>query len=586
MTRPAAAPPAARIALAVALALAAAPAGAADDPAALLARARELAVAGRCREAVPLLEQARAALPADAAVADLLGQCQMQLQRWEQAAAAFAEAKRLDPETPSVDIHLAASRFHAGDLAGAEAALDDARVRSPGSAEVDLYDGLIRLERAEEPVAAAEALERARGRDPVGVEPVASYYAGIAWLRARERERAREALARVQQEAAGTEWATAAARALADAEGRTRGLRDRRDLQGLAQAERPLGRGPEPERGREGPWISVSGGIEYDDNVLLRGNGVQVPDEISDEGDARTVWTAQVGTELFRNRDWTIGALAAWYGSAHFDLTDFDTHYPSITTWVDRRIGEAWVARLQYDFSYAWVGGDAYLREHSVLPALFHDWGGRRGTTRLFGELTWDDYRFEDDDVPDGFPPGSGGGPGTACPDPSRPCGPFGLDESRARNRDGFWWNVGFEHVVPVAELRSELSLGYRYHQYDAEGREYDFQAHEVEVGARTLLPWRLVLDLQGRFAWRPYEHPSTYPDPSDLAAGLEYGLRSRDKRENVWQASAILERPIADWLVASLRYEYTRNDANVDVFDFDRHVVGGYLTVFYRPSF
>ena len=364
------------------------------------------------------------------------------------------------------------------------------------------------------------------------------------------------------------------------------GQSDRRDLQVLVQAERPRGRGPEPERGRQGPWVSVSGGVEYDSNVLLRGNGVQVPDEISDEGDARAVWTAQVGTELFRNRDWTIGALAAYYGSAHFDLTDFDTHYPSITTWVDRRIGEAWVARLQYDFSYAWVGGDAYLREHSVIPALFHDWGGRRGTTRLFGELTWDDYRFEDDDVPDGFPPGSGGGPDTACPDPSRPCGPFGLDESRARNRDGFWWIVGFDHVVPVAELRSELSLGYRYHQYDAEGREYDFQAHEVEVGTRTLLPWRLVLDLQGRFTWRPYDHPSTYPAPRDLVTGVEYGLRNRDKRENVWQASAILERPVTDWLIASLRYEYTRNDANVDVFDFDRHVVGGYLTVFYQPSF
>jgi len=575
---------AALVALA-ALAASAGPARAAEDPIALLARGRELAVAGSCREALPLLEQARAARPDDAAAADLVGQCQMQLQRWPEAAAAFADAKRLDPETRDVDLHLAASRFHAGDLDGAETALDDARVRSPGSAEVDLYDGLIRLERADQPAAAAEALERARSRDPVGVEPVASYYAGVAWLRAAERERAREALERVERESPGTPWATAAARALADVEHRGRGLRDRRDTEGLQQAERPLGRAPQRER--QGPWIVVSGGVEYDSNVVLRGDNVQVPDEISDEADGRAVWTAQLGSELYHDRDWTLGALVAYYGSAHFDLTDFDTHYPSLTTWLDRRFGEATVARLQYDFSYAWVGGDAYLREHQATPAVFHDWGGRWGTTRLFSELSWDDYRFDSDDVPNGFPNGAGGGPGSACPPGiTTPCGPFGLDEADARDRDGFGVVVGLDHVVPVDELRSELKLGYHWHHYDAEGREYDFQGHEIEIGARTLLPWQVVLDLQGSFTYRPYDHPSTYPDPGDLVNGVEYGLRSGDKRERVWQASAIVERPITDWLIASLRYEYTRNDSNVQVFDYDRHVVGGYLTISYEPSF
>lgn len=563
-----------------------------EDGASLRERGRALAVAGQCRDALPVLEQARAALPEDASVLDLIGQCHMQLQNWSEAAEALAEAKRLDPDTPSVDVHLAASYFHAGDLDAAERALDDARVRSPGSAEVDLYDGLIRLERAETPSAAAEMLERARGRDPVGVEPVASYYAGIAWLRAEELERAREALERVQREAPGTPWATAAARALADSEGRiSRGLRDRRDLQGLQQAERPLGRAPVDDGRRRGPWIVVSGGFEYDSNVVLRGDNVAVPDEISDEDDVRAVYTAQVGTELFRSRNWTVGLLGAFYGSSHFDLTEFDTQYPSITTWVDRRFGERTVARLQYDFSYAWVGYDAYLREHALTPALFHDWGGRWGTTRLFSELSWDDFRFQHDDVPSGRPADEGGGPGQPCRVPpdaplSTPCGPFGLDEADARDRDGFWAIIGFDHVFPVDELRSELSFGYHWHHYDSQGREYDYQGHEFELGARTRLPWRFVLDLQGRFIWRPYDHPSTYPDPDDLVANQEYGLSNNDKEERVWQASAILERPITEWLIASLRYEYTRNDSNVQVFDWDRHVVGGYLTLSYQPWF
>ena len=232
--------------------------------------------------------------------------------------------------------------------------------------------------------------------------------------------------------------------------------------------------------------------------------------------------------------------------------------------------------RLQYDFSYAWVGRDAYLREHSLTPALFHDWGKRWGTTRVFSELTWDDYRFSPDDVPDAQPDGS-------CLELTSPCGPRGLDESQARDRDGFWGIFGFDHRFPVDRAHSEFSFGYRYHYYDAEGREYSFRGHEIVAGTRTLLPWRIVLDLQGGFTWRDYQHPSTYPDVSALAAGTTYELRNRDKRERIWRFDAIIERPVTRWLVASVRYAYQNNDANVAVFDYDRHIVGGYLTFAYQ---
>jgi hypothetical protein len=349
----------------------------------------------------------------------------------------------------------------------------------------------------------------------------------------------------------------------------------------LQHAERPLGSFV-GQHGTAGPWVAVSAGVEHDSNVLLRGDGVRVPDEISDEGDFRAVWTAQIGTELWRNRDWTVGALVSYYGSAHTDLTDFDTHYPAATAWLDRRLSEATTLRLQYDFSYAWVGKSPYLLEHSVTPALFHNWGERWGTTRLFAELTFDDFRFSPDDVPDGAP---GGAPGDPCPPGvTQPCGPFGLDESEERDRDGFWGIFGFDHAFPVDAIDSELRFGYAYHYYDAEGSEYSFRGHEISVGARTALPWRLIADVQGSFTYRPYENPSTYPDSGALTADVQYGLRSRDKRERIWRVDAILERPINRWLTASVRYGYQKNDANVTVFDFDRHIIGGYLTFAYQP--
>jgi len=247
--------------------------------------------------------------------------------------------------------------------------------------------------------------------------------------------------------------------------------------------------------------------------------------------------------------------------------------------WGDRRLGERTTARLQYDFSYAWVGYDAYLMENALTPALFHDFG-RWGTTRLFTELSWDDYRFHPDDVPDGAP---GGGPGSACPVASS-CGPFGLDERDARDRDGFWLQVGFEHTFPVDALDTEFTVGYRFHDYDAEGREYSYLGHQAKLGSRTLLPWRFTLDLEGSVTWRDYRHPSTFPDPGRIRAGVEYDLPDSDKHETQYEGDAILSRPINDWLIGSLRFAYQNVQSNVDVFEYERTLVGAYLTVRYPP--
>src|SRR5690606_33160898 len=128
--------------------------------------------------------------------------------------------------------------------------------------------------------------------------------------------------------------------------------------------------------------------------------------------------------------------------------------------------------------------------------------------------------------------------------------------------------------------LHTELSLGYRFHRYDAEGREYEYDGHEVQVGARTALPWRFALDLQGSFTWRDYHAPSTYPDPDDVVAGVAYSLDDSDKRERIWEVDGILSRPITDWLIGSVRVAWQKVDANVEVFDYDRWIAGAYLTV------
>lgn len=544
---------------------------AAEVPEVLMLRAESLAAEDRCEEALPTLARARAAAPGDARAAHLAGQCQLRLRRFEDAIASLEQAKRLDPELPDLDLHLAIARFHTRDLDGAEAALAEARRRTPDRAEAELYHGLLLLERGDDAGAAA-ALERARQRDRAAVEPIASYYTGLAWMGAADQARGRTALERVREEMPASSWAQAAERLLSGMGG-VRGLHDRRDLEARHQSERPLG--SLAGLHRELPWLVMSLGVEHDDNVVLRGSGVEIPQEISDEDDARMILTLQAGRELVRRGNWAAGAFGAYYGSAHQDVNEFNVQFPSVTLWADRILDDESTARLQYDFGYAWVDGDPYLAEHRITPALFKSWG--RGVTRIYTEFVIDDFLYSNRDVPDGA---EGGSAGDECPGDPLLCGPFGIDERDERDRDGWGLTAGIRHTAPIDVANAELFAGYRYRYYWAEGSEYDYQGHELRAGLRSLLPFDLSLDMQASYTYRPFRHSSTYPDPTGVALGVQYALSGERRRDQVYRFDAVLEREINERMLASFRYSYLGNDSNTDVFDYNRNIVGAYLTV------
>lgn len=566
-----------RVAL-VAAVLAFSPVGAhaVDEPEVLRLRATNLAAEGRCEDALSLLQRAAAG---DAAALQLRGRCLIQLQRWTPAIAALEEARRLDPGLDRIDLELGVARFHQGDREGAARAVAAARARGTSGPELELYEGLVALQRAEQR-AAAERFRSARRGDPY-LDPIASFYEGLAWQAAQDQAQAREALERVVRSAPGTPWAQAARRALrSGAAAATRGLVDRRDIQGIQQAERPLGSLIDP--GRElRRWASFSIGGEYDDNVVLRGSGVPLPDDISNESDPRLVWTGEAGIELWRTTDWAAGLVAAYYGSAHDDANRFNSQYPTLTAWLDRRIDEATTARLQYDFGYAWVDADPYLLHHTFTPALFREWG-ESGTSRLFVQLDWNNFLFSNQDLPAGT-----AGPGSTCPNepvsglPFARCGPAGLDEERALNRDGFGTIAGIDHVYPLTDDVA-LRGGLRFHRYSSRGSEYSFQGYEGILGLRALLPQEFVVDLQGSWMYAPFRNASVFPD-SDAPRGQEHTLGDVRRREKATRIDVILERPINEWLTASARYSYYDNDSNTDIYDYDRDIVGGYLTVRWR---
>jgi tetratricopeptide (TPR) repeat protein len=492
----------------------------ADERNAHLLRAGALARAGKCDEALALLAQTGAT---GARAALLRGQCHIEGKRWAEAVTALDEAQRAQPGMPEAQLPLLIARYQSGDLVGARQALDAMPPSAQQRAEYHLYRGLLLLESADNAGAGA-AFDRARELAPGEMAPVAAYYSGVAWLSAKDRARADAAFDRAIALAPGSELAKQAEAA-------------RKGLTGA-----PLAR-----------WGFVRVGAEWDSNVVLRGEGVDLDSDISNERDGRAVWVAHAGAELFRRGAWSGGVSGTYYGSAHFDLTDFDEHHPTVSPWIDYRVDETTLCRLRYDVGYAWIDGEEFLLDQQLAPTLYKDWGDA-GRSQFSARVSHLDFKFPLVDVP-------------------APPSPPGLDESEYRDRDGWGWGLTAQHAFPLAK-ESELYLGVSYLGFAADGREYDYQGGEVFVGGQTLLPFEIEARAVGGVGWLPFAHRSSYQDPPGS------GLFEADDREDVtWRARVEIERELGAGFSLLARYRYQNRWSNVDVFDYDRHVVGLYVT-------
>jgi len=524
-------------------------------------RGERLALEGRCDVAIPELSRELETAPDPGRISWRLGQCLLHQQRYAEAAAALERAVAADASLLEAQLDLARARYHLGDLDGADAALRASQQGFSEEAIWNLYRGMVDLERGDAEAAVA-ALERAveinrsgfRTRsDLQAVEPVASYYLGIAQRAAGQEAQAAATLRGVAEEWAGTDWA--------------------------AEARRAVG----AERGASA-WLTLSSGGEYDDNVVLSGRDTPLPSDISDEAGYRAVWAATGGADLLRRGRNAAGLLASYNGRYHLedDLSEFDSHVPTASLWWNHALRADTNVRLRYNFGYAWVDRDPYVVTNGGRASLIRAWSSRQNSA-LAGSLYVDEYLFTTDDVPDG--PGTPNAPCGPLSPPFTVCGPPGLDEGRARNRDGWGARGTLSHGwspsldgFPLPD--PALHGSYTYTYFDAEGREYSHQSHAFTLGVSFALPYGVGLDLDGAYTYRLYRNPSTYPQQEDLVAGLQYPLSGTRRRESSYVAGARLSVPLVGPVSATASYRYRDNRSTSDVFDYDQHVIGLLLNV------
>ncbi|MEE3327833.1 MAG: hypothetical protein VX252_10900 [Myxococcota bacterium] len=502
-----------------------------------------------CPETRAEITKARKAHPESARLARLAGECDIHRFDYEGAAKELSDAVRLDPDAENAQLYLAVALYHLEEFDQAWTAIQAANGHYSASAapQYEFYRGLLLLQQGEQADAAA-ALERAAAASPGEVEPVASYYAGLSFMGLRDRKSARAAFERVAEMDAQGQW----------------GKQAKVALESVALEERN--------------WIGAQAGLEYDSNVVLLGDGIPLAGDISGQSDGRGVWFLEGGIELFDTGSWSGGLVGNYAGSAYFNLNQFDVEYPMLGGWLDRWVGERSLVRLRYSFGHAWVDYDSFVSSQNVILSGYHDWE-KLGRSEIAATWEWNDYKYDIPAVPEANPADPG-----QCLILFAPCAPLGFDAQAARNRDGNGLLIGLQHEYKLAstgtDLVTELRLraGFRYRQYWAKGRDWNYSGYRLSAGFDLDLPWKIEMDGEGSWEYVPFDHPSSYPTPP-LPNGVPYTLPTEDRLDQVGRFTLLLSRPITRNIEVSARYFYIRNNSNVAVFDYGRHIVGTYVS-------
>ncbi len=318
----------------------------------------------------------------------------------------------------------------------------------------------------------------------------------------------------------------------------------------IAQLARVVLRGAPPRDADRRLSLFASTGFELDSNVTLESDS-GLPGAVSDERD--TVW---VGSAGFRARALRgeRGRLDLGYRvaqSRHSDLDAYDQQSHALFGAATWQASEHVLLRLDGAYAMNLLDRRSYSNTASAQPSLFVGIGGGR-LLRLHGEMTWRDYR--DDPAfsslqRDGISFGGGAGLYT----------PLSWHEEA-------WLWIG-ARVASTQTAAAEDLLGFR--------GDYDNLRSEARARAHIPGPLGFALDASLRAAHDRYTHHNLVDALTDDGVGTTNPDRRRD---TILDARLSVTRALTRWVTADLAWRYTRQISNVDVYDYDRHVLGFYM--------
>ena len=472
---------------------------------------------GRYNHAEALFEKALKAKPGDLNASDYLGQTLLRLKKYEAAETIFRQLVDANPQSGRALLGLGIAQSNLGKYNDALTSLSAAEKASPHDPLVYYYQGLVyhQLKAFDQSPA---LFSRAMALSP-DLTPSARYYTGVAHY------------ALGQLDEAQKEFEAAIAAGEPESE--------------LARSAREFleHKGAAPKGPRS--WdLSFSASEQYDTNVVLLPGGTQPPggtSGISQQHDFRTAFYLRGEFRPIQTNAWTVGTTYGFYQSFHRTLSAFDVEDHSPSLFVQRQFG-VMQARLQYVFDYVIVGRSPYLISHAMQPIFTIAEGNNKFTQFQF--------RYQNKDFQHGR---------------------FLFNSVR----DGKNWLAGVTQYVYFANGPGHLRAGYTYDTDRTGGgsptvavvgnqtnADWAYKAHRLSAGL-GLPP---LLTMKPTFAFDYYRQD--YDNPNAFSP-----TGTTRRRDNIFFFTATLNRDMTETLSVALEYNYTRDQSNVSVFDYNRSI-------------
>lgn len=423
---------------------------------------------GEYRKALERFERAAEAEPRDPEVHYFLGLAYSRLRDYPSAITAFERVLELDPKNRKVHYELGMAYFFSGD-----------HQRAAGS------------------------LKRARKDDPSN--PTVLLYLGAAYMSLGRNKEAAEAL-----------------RACIE-------MNPRPEV--VAMARDKLNKIPVREKPKKRLSLSATLSFQYDDNVILKPEGLTTAEFIADESDYRGVGFLWGEYQFLQGEPWLGGLRYSFYQSVHTRLHDFDLTNNAAALYGGYRgklRGFPYKLQGDYEYQYTLLDNKSYLERHSGIVNLdFIE------SPSLLTQLT---YRGQGKNFH------------------NQPLvGP-------ADDRDAFNHSAGLTQYLFFSEKTQYIHGGYFFDQDDADGSNWDYMGHLVNAGVFTPLIYGVRLRLKSEYYWQNFDNTHTT------------FVKKRKDRE--WTQYVSLDRDFGKYLNLSAYYVYQDHQSNLDVFEYDRNIV------------
>lgn len=447
--------------------------------------------------AVKFLKEALAENPDNPIANHILGVSLLRLNNYDESIKYLEKAKNLDPNIKGIHLDLGVAYLGVGNLKRALPEFEEAVRQDPsGIAYYNLGYTQYRLGKYRE---AIDSLEKAAKLDS-DVALQARYYSGLSRYRLPDYESAKVDFQSVRVLKPGTDLAVSA----------------QEYLDAIARVTKKY-------------YGAVSTGVQYDDNVVLEPEEI----EISDQGDVRGIFYLNLGYKPYLKPDAVIGGDYRAFFSFHKDLENFNVQDHRFKLYGEKRtsLREKPVALyLEYFYDLVLIDGspadNLFSQTHSVSPRVFMRWSNTT-STELSYQIRYDNF----DDFPE---------------------------------RDAVNNNLTVAQIFRLYEGRLQLKPGLNFAKNSADDingrRNFDYTSPQVFVEGLAFLPFGLTVFTDAHYFREDY-----YNDPFDRVDN-QIGVR------------VIVSKKLYNIFSLDLGYEHISNISDSDVpgpepFDYSRNV-------------